>query len=262
MAWDDWVFGALTGGAYNLGKAAYNAIDDGIHTNADDYKEIVNVTPDGKLLGQQQDFASMLSDQAKGNGPSAAATMLKNQGQANAAGALGMAAATRGTNSGLAMRNALNAGSAANQNAANQAEAARVKEQLGAQGMLGNQLNTMQNQYLQGKMGSAQLNTGIATGNTAANTQLIGGAINGISQAAGAAAGAAHGTVVPGKAPVAGDDPKNDIVHTMLSPGEIVIPRSVAQAPGFKEMLVEHVNKMHGEAKGFAKVLAARKGMN
>src|SRR3972149_1765229 len=25
MAWDDWVFGALTGGLYNVGKAAYQA---------------------------------------------------------------------------------------------------------------------------------------------------------------------------------------------------------------------------------------------
>lgn len=40
----------------------------------------------------------------------------------------------------------------------------------------------------------------------------------------------AVGGPVPGKAPVAGDSYKNDIVPTMLSPGEIVIPRSVVQS--------------------------------
>jgi len=33
--------------------------------------------------------------------------------------------------------------------------------------------------------------------------------------------------MVPGKAPVKGDHPKNDIVHALLSPGEAVLPRSV-----------------------------------
>lgn len=37
--------------------------------------------------------------------------------------------------------------------------------------------------------------------------------------------------VVPGKAKVAGDSLKNDTVDAKLSPGEIVIPRSIAQGP-------------------------------
>lgn len=37
----------------------------------------------------------------------------------------------------------------------------------------------------------------------------------------------AQGGKVPGKAKVPGDSPKNDTVKTMLSPGEVVIPRSV-----------------------------------
>jgi len=36
---------------------------------------------------------------------------------------------------------------------------------------------------------------------------------------------------VPGQAKVAGDSLKNDNVHALLSPGEVVIPRSIAQAP-------------------------------
>ena len=39
---------------------------------------------------------------------------------------------------------------------------------------------------------------------------------------------AAEGNMVPGKAEVKGDSPKNDNVPAVLSPGEIVIPRSIA----------------------------------
>lgn len=40
-----------------------------------------------------------------------------------------------------------------------------------------------------------------------------------------------HGSIVPGKAVVKGDSPKNDIVDAKLSPGEIVIPRTVVNSP-------------------------------
>ena len=40
----------------------------------------------------------------------------------------------------------------------------------------------------------------------------------------------ATGGPVPGKAKVKGDSPKNDTVKTMLSPGEVVIPRSIMQS--------------------------------
>lgn len=49
-------------------------------------------------------------------------------------------------------------------------------------------------------------------------------------QAKGTAQLKAAGGDVPGKARVRGDSPKNDTVKTMLSPGEIVLPRSVTQS--------------------------------
>lgn len=49
--------------------------------------------------------------------------------------------------------------------------------------------------------------------------------------AVGAALGAAHGGKIPGKPVVPGDSAKNDTVHAMLSPGEIVIPRSAVGSP-------------------------------
>jgi hypothetical protein len=54
---------------------------------------------------------------------------------------------------------------------------------------------------------------------------------------------------VPGDASVQGDSLKNDTVHAMLSPGEIVIPRSVAQSS----------DPVDGAAK-FVAVLQAKKG--
>lgn len=41
----------------------------------------------------------------------------------------------------------------------------------------------------------------------------------------------AHGRKVPGRARVKGDSPKNDVVPALLSPGEIVVPRSKAKDP-------------------------------
>ena len=59
------------------------------------------------------------------------------------------------------------------------------------------------------------------------------GALQSVVGAGGqvAAAALAHGGKIEGQAPVAGDSPKNDVVPAMLSPGEIVLPRSVVGSP-------------------------------
>lgn len=59
-----------------------------------------------------------------------------------------------------------------------------------------------------------------------------------------------QGGVVPGKAPVQGDSPKNDKVPAMLSPGEIVIPRTVLQGKNAPE-----------KAAAFVRAIMAKKGM-
>lgn len=45
-----------------------------------------------------------------------------------------------------------------------------------------------------------------------------------------------QGGQVPGQANVPGDSPKNDTVHAMLSPGELVVPRSLAESKLGKEL--------------------------
>ena len=63
---------------------------------------------------------------------------------------------------------------------------------------------------------------------------------------------AAKGGHVPGQAPVPGDSYANDKVHAVLSPGEIVIPRSISMHPNAPEMsklFVENEMRKHGRIK-------------
>lgn len=85
----------------------------------------------------------------------------------------------------------------------------------------------------------------------------VGGVVGGVAGAyfggpAGAAAGSqagsaigsnfAHGGKVPGAATVPGDSPANDTVPAMVSPGEVVVPRSLAKDPQKAAEFVEQVN--------------------
>lgn len=54
-----------------------------------------------------------------------------------------------------------------------------------------------------------------------------------------------HGGKVPGKAKVAGDSPINDTVPATLSPGEVVLPRTVVQQPEQIPSFVEKATKPH-----------------
>jgi hypothetical protein len=150
-----------------------------------DVKPVVNADPDKIMFRQQQAFADTLKQQAAGQGPSVASTMLQQQNQQNAANMNAQAAGMRGVNAGLAMRQAMQANAAGNQQTAAQSVLARMQEQQNAQGLLGNQLNTMQSQIMQGKLGANQLNTQIAMGNSNNSQAAAGGLIN-----AGASAGA------------------------------------------------------------------------
>lgn len=70
----------------------------------------------------------------------------------------------------------------------------------------------------------------------------------------------AQGGGVPGKAKIKGDDESNDTVPTVLSPGEIVLPRSVTQDPDAANKAAEFVEKLKGKAHPtYGKVLQARR---
>lgn len=71
--------------------------------------------------------------------------------------------------------------------------------------------------------------------------------------------GYASGGAVPGKAQVDGNDPKNDKVHAMLSPGEIVLPRSVTQSPDMEKKALEFLRSLKSKKGGYEKVASAKK---
>lgn len=136
-----------------------------------------------------------------------------------------------------------------------------------AQGQQQNVNSAIANQNQANVANTGQYNQGQMNAYNA-NTNLAGGIIGGIGSAIiGAAHGgeipapqtesmshvkafllgtgkpvmASQGAIVPGQAKVAGDNEKNDTVPAMLSPGEIVIPRSIAQGRNAPEAAAKFV---------------------
>jgi hypothetical protein len=89
-----------------------------------------------------------------------------------------------------------------------------------------------------------------------------GSAGTGVGMYTGGSIGAAlmAGGQVPGQAPLPGDHPHNDTVHAMLSPGEVVIPRSIAHDPEAAKLFIEHLMKDGPGVDSYGAVLKARRG--
>lgn len=68
-----------------------------------------------------------------------------------------------------------------------------------------------------------------------------------------------NGGSVPGKPKVQGDSPKNDTQPTMLSPGEVVLPRSVTQSPDAAKKAEEFMKHLKSKKKGYGSVADAKK---
>lgn len=94
---------------------------------------------------------------------------------------------------------------------------------------------------------TAGFDYGLGQGDAQAKQNMIGGAAQLGQSLYGAFAGGKYeggeiqnfknGGQVPGQANVPGDSPKNDTVHAMLSPNEIVVPRSLADSKLGRELL-------------------------
>jgi hypothetical protein len=74
-----------------------------------------------------------------------------------------------------------------------------------------------------------------------------------------------RGGRVPGRAPVPGDSPANDVVPAHLSPGEVVVPRSSAGSPAALAQFMAHMpqgpSKIHPEdVKTVLQALSAHRG--
>lgn len=185
-------------------------------------------------------------------------------------GVQGINAGTAGQNAALAAHTQDLKSGVAQQNAA-----------LGAhtQDLLGN----VAHDNLTSGIAGQQIKAGVAGSNAATQTQLLGGLINAGGAAAskaGTGGAMAHGGEVhdqqalslahalmgrggdvPGRAKKKGDSSENDTVPTVLSPHEIVIPRSISMADDAPAKAAEFVAKLKGKdgsksgAKGYGKIL-------
>lgn len=251
--------------------------------------------------GNQDQLIAALQQQAAGTGgPSPAQQMLSqalSQNQAQAAGTIG---SQRGINPGLAARMAVNQQANMGQQAAGQGALMRSQEQLNAQGMLGQALQGQRQQdlgqygqagqmYMQGNqlnqltgaqnagfnLGAQQINAGVAQQNAGIAAKSWGGLLGGIggglsNMSMPGGAGASGAAAVPpeaamalssgGRVPV--DSPQRDTVPAMLSPGEVVLPRSVMQAADAPDRAAEFVRALHRSSggpvpdQGYGRVLA------
>jgi hypothetical protein len=232
-------------------------------------------------IAQQQALAQQLAAQAMGVGPSAAQEQLKQATNRGIKQSTAMLASQKGINPALAQRLAAENAAQSTQEMAGQGAQLRAQEamaargaQAGLLGQMGQQNLTAQGQYLSGINSQNQINAGIEAQNAANIAGLAGGVIN----AAGSAMGmglrssggqssmgfnpqslpaanyqpsgvmtASKGGHIPGKAKVEGDSEENDTVPAMLSPGEIVVPRSHAKDPEKAKQFIDHLMGHKGE---------------
>jgi hypothetical protein len=228
----------------------------------------------------QNALVSSLQAQANGTGgPNLAQQQLQNATNQNIQSQAGAVAGLRGLNPAMAARLIANQGAAIQQGAAGQSAELRMQQQLAAQQQLGNVfaqqaaanqgqlgagtqgLGTQNNLALQNQMEPQKLNQNTADENanlklgaqkanlglTDTGAKTAGGIAEGIGMIAAAAA---HGAKVPGRRAYPGDDPRNDTKPYLLSPGEVVVPASIADDPEAAAAFIAAMKKHRAGRKG------------
>jgi hypothetical protein len=226
---------------------------------------------------EQRRLAAALRAQAEGRTPSLAAMQYASALEQSQAAAASQLASARGLSPAQAQRLLMTQQAAARAGAAGQSAMMRLQEQQAAQAALANVLMQQRQQSLlggqvagalgqqAGQLGLAQqeLEQRRLTGEAelkrqeeAAGERAITAAVTGPLSAL---AGKAKGGEIKGRAQYNGDTRSNDTVPALLSPGEIVLPRSVAQdedAPEKSKKFVEAIKKQKKPA-GKASIAAA-----
>lgn len=223
----------------------------------------------GSGMDAQMGLLQALQQQAAGGGPNPAQLMLQQATDQNVANQASLMAGQAGLNPALAARMVGQQGANIQQQAAGQGALMGAQQQLNAQGMLGNLAGSMIGQG-QGAAGARanfdqnRLNQALGHSAQMASTQAAAQKPFGEAAAAGMGSalegigtgivgglfkkqGMAEGGVVEGQAPVPGDDEENDIVPVLLSPGEIVVPRSYANDPKAAAAFAHAVSLMSKE---------------
>lgn len=241
----------------------------------------------------QVNAIQQLMNIGQGQGPTYGQIMTQQGLQQANAGALGTAAAQRGISPGLSaqmanrqqgqlQQQALLGGSAMaaqeRQNALQASLGASAQQQQlqGQASQEQNQANMAGSQALGGILGGAAGGLGTYAGLSNFGHGLGGsggGGMGSLSIGGSPNAGAGTGYLgannsftpgfsdggqVPGRPKTFGDSQENDTVPAMLSPGELVIPRSHASDPKKAHAFVDHLMKKKNKAT-YADVVAARK---
>lgn len=152
-----------------------------------------------------------------------------------------------------ALRNIGNAQSSIGQRAVGQESVLRNQSETDAQ----NQLAQLLNSQGQGDIAQSANAAAVAQANRQANVALaeqakqnqqdtMSSAGSVLGSIVGIAKGHSRGGHVPGRARVFGDDERNDTVPAMLSPGEIVVPRTKASNPKAAAAFARAVAMRHG----------------
>ena len=147
------------------------------------------------------------------------------------------------------LRNIGNAQGAVAQRAVGEESILRNQAKLDAQDNLGQLLGDMGSQDINQAGAKAGVRQNARSMNVAHQEQARKdalGVVGGSGQAAVARLPWSDGGQVPGRAPVFGDDEANDTVPAMLSPGEVVIPRSISHDPDAAADFVRSLNAQKG----------------
>jgi hypothetical protein len=244
----------------------------------------------GAIGTQQAALAEALRAQAEGRGPSLAQMQYRQALEASQAATASQLATARGLSPAQAQRLALTQQAGQRASMAGQSAALRAQEQQSAQAALGNLLTQQRQQELLGGqlasgmygtagqlgLGGAQLEQrakeavmGVEQQRMERETKAGGAALSAFGTALGvplskkktsARGGDIKSRLVPGTAKYSGDTRSNDTVPALLSPGEIVLPRSVAQsedAPDKAKKFVQAIKKQKRPSpKAYAQALA------
>lgn len=227
----------------------------------------INTANEDQVRQQQMGLIQQLQNQSNGTGgPSLAQGQLQQATDANNRNAmsLGQSQVGQGMSNQAALMNIGQAQANNMQQAAGQSAQQRMLEQMQAQQQLQQMLGGTRGQDLglasnqaQNNMGMQQMQSGqdfqyanMNNQNRLANNAAAGNFLGGIGQMAEtyATKGKAHGGEI-GTGP---DDPANDTVPAMLSPGEVVLPLSVTQAedaPERAKKFLEAIMKSRGAKK-------------
>lgn len=193
--------------------------------------ELNTTQPDAERQ-RMQSFLTQLQGQAATGGGAWESALASATGQANSA-ATALGQSTPGLDRVAAARNVGNAVAGNNQRAIGEGNILRAQTQQEAQRQLGDIYGQQTSaDASQSASQAAARQARLEANQQAADNQRAQtmGMIQGGTQAIGAIAALSKGGTVPGSAETFGDSEENDTVPTWLSPGEIVLPRSVTKS--------------------------------